>query len=85
MATLSLEEFTALPEEAPVSSPKVLSLEQFQNLPDTQEPLDVSNIDLPKLDSDRTGLFERLGKGYGTGIAGMVEGIGGVAKWFVGS
>src|SRR3990167_51282 len=31
---------------------------------------------------NKTPFFERLGKGFGTGVAGMVEGAGGVAKWF---
>lgn len=30
----------------------------------------------------KTPIFERIGKGFGTGVAGMVEGVGGVAKWF---
>ncbi len=47
----------------------------------TSKPMDMLN-NVRKPQKGDTPILERLGKGFGMGVTGMVEGTGGVAKWF---
>ncbi len=76
MSTFTLEQAQQRTDTEPR---KTISLEEAQS----RFPYNAVNsgeISIPE--PTKTPIFEKIGKGFGTGVTGMVEGIGGVAKWF---
>lgn len=75
-----------LDEAQPVSYDNLFDIEDLDKAQpiDSNIPSDKSIYNAPEADfgDNPTPFFEKIGKGFGTGVAGMVEGVGGVAKWF---
>jgi len=68
-----------IPQEQDIPEGYSAIPERYSKINDVPEGYSLPDEELK---AQKTPIFERLGKGYGTGVAGMVQGIGGVAKWF---